>query len=89
MPKLVATHDVKDVDHWVSKHDERVEIFSGFATNIVSYVAADGSNRVALSADITDMAAMAAYMQSPKAAEGMEAHGVSSQPVMHLEAPAG
>jgi hypothetical protein len=68
MPKMVATHEVKDAKHWASKGAERVEILSPFATDIVSYVAADGSNKVAISANIHDMAGMMAMMQSPEAA---------------------
>jgi hypothetical protein len=36
---MVATHEVKDVKHWASKGDERVEIIRPFATEIVLYVA--------------------------------------------------
>jgi hypothetical protein len=44
---MVATNTVQDVKHWASKGDERVEFIGPFATEIVSYVAADGSNQVA------------------------------------------
>ena len=47
MPRIVATHAVKDVKHWASKGDERVEAFAPFATDVVSYVAADGSDQPA------------------------------------------
>jgi len=87
MPRIVATHSVKDVEHWASKGDERVEDLSSFATEIVSYVAADGSNHVAVSANIHDMEALMAYMQSTEAAEHMEAHGVIQPVIMHIEAP--
>jgi hypothetical protein len=86
MPKMVATHEVKDVKNWASKGAERVEIMSPFATDIVSYVAADGSNRVAISANIHDMAGMMAMMQAPEAAAAMEADGVIPPVVFHLEA---
>ena len=87
MPRIVATHTVKDVKHWTSKGDERVEDFASFATEVVSYVAADGSNRVAVSAIVHDMGSMMAYMQSPEAAEAMEAHGVIQPVILHIEAP--
>jgi hypothetical protein len=86
MPKMVATHEVKDVKNWASKGAERVDIMSQFATDIVSYVAADGSNRVAISANIHDMAGMMAMMQTPESAAAMESHGVIPPVVFHLEA---
>lgn len=86
MPRVVATHAVKDVKHWASKGDERVNDLAPFATEVVSYVAADGSNRVAVSANIHDMEGMMAYMQTPETAETMEAHGVIQPVVLHIEA---
>ena len=86
MPRVVATHAVKDVKHWASKGDERVKDLAPFATEVVSYVAADGSDRVAVSANIHDMEGMMAYMQTPKTAETMEAHGVIQPVVLHIEA---
>jgi len=86
MPKIVATHEVKDVKHWASKGDERVEIIGPFATDIISYVAADGSNRVAVSANIHNMEGMMAMMQTPEAAAAMESHGVIQPVIFHIEA---
>jgi hypothetical protein len=86
MPRVVATHAVKDVKHWASKDDERVEMLAPFGTDIVSYVAADGSNQVAVAANIHDMEGMMAFMQTPEAAAAMEAHGVLPPPVFHIEA---
>jgi hypothetical protein len=86
MPRIVATHTVNDVKHWASKGDERVEILAPFGTEVVSYVAADGSNQVAVSANIHDMEGMMAMMQTPEAAAAMESHGVIQPVVFHLEA---
>jgi hypothetical protein len=86
MPKIVATHAVEDVNHWASKGDERVEILGQFGTEIVSYVAADGSNQVAVSANIHDMEGLMAFMQTPEAAAAMGSHGVIAPVVFHVEA---
>jgi hypothetical protein len=85
MPRVVVTHPVKDVKHWASKGDERVEVFAPFATEVVSYVAADGSNQVGVSANFHDMEGMMAFMQTPEAAAAMEAHGVLQPLVFHFE----
>lgn len=86
MPKIVGTHTVEDVKHWASKGHERVEILGQFATEIVSYVAADGSNKVAMSANIHDMEGLIAMSQTPEAAAARESHGVLPPVVFHNEA---
>jgi hypothetical protein len=85
MPRVVVTHAVNDAKHWASKGDERVEVFAPFATEVVSYVAADGSNQVAVSANMHDMEGMMAYVQTPEAAAAMEAHGVLQPLIFHFE----
>ena len=87
MPRAVATHTVKDVKHWASKHDERVELFASFATDVVSYVATDGSNQVAIALNIHDMEGMIAYRHTPKAAAAEEVQGVIHPVIIHIEAP--
>ena len=86
MPRIVVTHTVKDVRHWASKGDERVEVLAPFGTDVVSYVAMDGSNQVAVSANIHNMEGLMAWMQIPEAAAAMESHGVIQPVVFHLEA---
>lgn len=86
MPRIVATHTVNDVKHWASKGDERVEVIGPFATDIVSYVAADGSNQVAVSANVHNREGLMAFMPTPEAAAAMESHGVIPPVVFHNEA---
>jgi hypothetical protein len=63
MPKIVITHAVKDVETWLAGKAERVAMFSPFATNVTDHVAMDGSNNVAITADVQDMAAAQAIRQ--------------------------
>ena len=37
MPKLIATHEVDDVAHWLAS-PKRAEVFAGVATNLQTYV---------------------------------------------------
>ena len=37
MPKLIATHEVDDVVHWLAS-PKREEVFAGVATNITTFV---------------------------------------------------
>jgi hypothetical protein len=78
MPKIVVTHAVKDVETWLKGKEERAAMFGQFATNVTDHVAMDGSNNVAITADIDDLAGAMAMMASPspeQAAAG-ERHGV-------------
>ena len=63
------------------------EIIRKYATNVTDYVAADGSNKVAVTADIYDMAGLQALMASPSpedvAAE--ERHGVIQPMIAYIE----
>lgn len=75
MPKMVATHPVRDVDRWLQGKDERGAVIGRYTTNVTDRVAADGSNNVAVIADIHDMAGLQAPPQRrDKATE--EGHGV-------------
>lgn len=76
MPKLVFTHEVKDVNHWLSLHAERVEIFSKWATDVQDYALADGSKWVALTMDVHDMEAMKRDMETPEMDAAKAVHGV-------------
>ena len=78
MPKMVITHAVVDIDRWLQGKAERVEIISKYATNVTDHVAADGSNNVAITADIHDMAGLQELMASPSPEDtaAQERHGV-------------
>lgn len=75
MPKLIATHEVDDVEHWLAS-PKRKEVFAGVVTNIQTFVHPDDSSRVALSMDVADMEAFDAVMKSEAAAEAMKYDGV-------------
>lgn len=85
MPKLVATHEVDDVAHWLAS-SKRDEVFSGIAKNLTTYVLPGDGNRVALSMDVADMDALDAMMKSEKGAEAMKHDGVRPDTVvMYVE----
>jgi len=87
MPKMVVTHAVVDIERWLQGKAERVDLSSTWGTNVTDYVAADGSNNVAVTFDIHDMAALQAAMASPSpedmAAE--ERHGVIQPITAYIE----
>lgn len=89
MPKLVITHAVVDVERWLKGKAERAAAIGAAGTNVTDYVAADGSNNIAITADIHDLDAAQALMASPppEIAAQMEAHGVIPPLTAYIEAP--
>ncbi len=79
MPKMVITHSVVDVDNWLKFKSERAESIAAMGgENAVDYVALDGTNSVAVFADVDDVEAMMAGLASPppELQAVMEKHGV-------------
>ena len=85
MPKVVFTHPVRDRAHWASKHSERVAAFASWGSNVVDYLSTDGSNNVAVSVDVHDLAGMQAALASPEIEAAKQAHGVLEPLTMHIE----
>ena len=89
MPKIVVTHGVVDIDRWLEGKAERAAaIESGSGSNVVDHVAQDGSNTIAISADVSDLDAMAAMLSAPppEVLAAMEAHGVVQPLTVYVEA---
>jgi hypothetical protein len=79
VPKVVVTHAVEDVDRWLQgKEGRAAAIESGTGSNVTDYVAADGSNNVAITADVEDVAAIQSMLASPppEVLARMQEHGV-------------
>ena len=53
MPKVVFTHAVVDVDRWLKGKADRA---AALGSNVVGYVAEDGSNKIAITAVATETA---------------------------------
>ena len=66
---------------------DRREIIGKYATNVTDYVAADGSNNVAITADIHDMAGVQESMSSPSPEDtaAQERHGVIPPIMAYVE----
>jgi hypothetical protein len=76
MPTVVATHDVKDVDHWLSS-PKRAEFFGPLgARNIRTFVNPLDRSKVSVSMDVPDLDTMMAAVQSPEGAAAMDHDGV-------------
>ncbi|HUG64828.1 MAG TPA: hypothetical protein VMK83_06380 [Gaiellaceae bacterium] len=89
MPRMVLTHAVVDIERWLEGKAERAAaIESGSGSNVQDYVAADGSTKIAVTADIADVDAITAMLASPppEVLEKMEAHGVVPPFTAYIEA---
>lgn len=78
MPKLLITHEVDDVAHWLAS-PKREEVFAGTATNIATFVDPKEANRVALSMEVADLAAFEKVVQSEAGSAAMKYDGVRPQ----------
>lgn len=79
MPKVVVTHAVANIERWLEGKAERAAaIESGSGSNVLDYVAQDGSNNIAITADVQDLGALRAMLAAPppEMLARMEAHGV-------------
>jgi hypothetical protein len=87
MPKMVVTHAVVDIERWLQGKAERAALIGAYATNVTDHVAADGSNNIAITADIHDMAGLQALMASPSPedAAAEERHGVIEPMTVYIE----
>jgi hypothetical protein len=75
MPKVIATHEVDDVAHWLGS-PKRAEVFGDVASDIVTFTDPQNPKRVGLSMTIPDIAAFQAILDSPAGAEAMKYDGV-------------
>ena len=88
MAKMVITHAVADVEHWLARKTERAEaIESGSGSNVTDYVATDGNTNVAITADVADVDAMKALLgsPSPEILAIMQEHGVEPPITTYIE----
>lgn len=88
MAKIIVTHAVVDVDNWLKGKAERAEAITGMGcTNVLDYVAQNGSKAIAISAETQDVDGVLAAMgsPSPEVADSMERHGVVPPLTVYIE----
>jgi hypothetical protein len=85
MPKLIATHEVDDVEHWLSS-PKRAEVFGSVAKDICTFVDPSNPKRVGLSMEVADLDAFQAIMASEAGAEAMQYDGVRPETLVLLVA---
>ena len=84
MPTVIAYHEIDDREHWLAS-PKREEFFGPLGvTNVRTFLDPEHPNRAALLADVPDMAAFEAAMQTREAAEAMEHDGVRPETLIVL-----
>ena len=69
MPTVVARHRVGDFDTWLKGHQDRVELFSKFASGFETFQDTNDPNSVVLVAEVFDFDAMQAVMSNQEVME--------------------
>ena len=76
MPTVIAHHEVKDKDHWLSA-TTREEFFGPLGvTDIREFVDPTNPSRVAILMEVPDLDALAAALETPEAKAATDADGV-------------
>jgi hypothetical protein len=83
MATYVAVHEVDDVEHWLNS-PVREQVFGPLGITFRTFSDPNGSNQVALVAEIPDMGAFQEFMQSDEAAEAMKSDGVRPETLVVL-----
>jgi hypothetical protein len=83
MATYVITHEVNDVQHWLSS-PKREELFGPMGITVRTFSDTEGSNKTALIAEIPDMDAFQEVMKSDAAADAMKHDGVNPETLVIL-----
>jgi hypothetical protein len=79
----LITHDVDDVDAWKAS-PKREEVFGPMGITVRAFSDPAGSNHVGLIAEIPDIEAFRAFMETDEAAEAMRHDGVRPETLLVL-----
>lgn len=64
MPTIIARHKVGNFDTWLKGHQERVDLFSKFASGFQTFQDTNDPNSVLIVADVFDLEGMQALMSN-------------------------
>ena len=83
MATYLITHEVDDVEAWKAS-PTRDEVFGPMGITVRTFSDAAGSNHVGLIAEIPDIEAFRAFMETDEAAEAMRHDGVHPETLLVL-----
>lgn len=83
MATYLITHEVDDVDHWLSS-PKRAEVSEPLGITLRTFRDPAGSNRIGLIAEIPDLEAFEEFLQTETAAEAIRHDGVRMETLLVL-----
>jgi hypothetical protein len=83
MPTVIAYHEIEDKEKWLAS-PKRDEFFGPLGVTIRTFIDPQNPSRAAVLADVPDMDAFQAAMQSPEAADAMAHDGVRADTLIVL-----
>ena len=86
MTTLLITHDVDDVEHWLSS-SKREEFFGPRGITARAFVDAERSEHVGLLVEVPDMETLQQALSTPEAADAMKHDGVRPDTIHIMTAP--
>ena len=69
MPTIIVRHKVGDFDTWLKGHQDRVDLFSKFATGFQTFQDTNDPNSIGLVADVVDLDGMQSIMSNSEIME--------------------
>ena len=84
MPTIIVHHDIDDTEHWLAS-PKREEFFGPLGvTNLRTFTDPENPTHVALMADVADLDALMAALQTEDAAATMKHDGVHPDSLVFL-----
>ena len=84
MPTIIVHHDIDDTEHWLAS-PKREEFFGPLGvTNLRTFTDPENPTHVALMADVPDLDALMAALQTEDAAATMKHDGVHPDSLVFL-----
>jgi hypothetical protein len=83
MTMVIAYHEIDDSEHWLAS-PKREELFGPMGISVRTFLDPENPNRAAVLADVPDMDAFQALMQSQEAAGAMKHDGVRADTLVML-----
>lgn len=86
MPRVIITHDIREVDRWLAGKEERAAAMPG-ATGVTDLVALDGGKQAAVTFETDDLDGLMGMLASmpPEIAAQAESHGVIPPFTVYVE----
>lgn len=85
MPTVLVTHEVEDVDHWLTS-PKRAELLGKYdVTQIRTFTDPQGSDRVGLILEVPDVAVLPKLLADEQMPAAMQYDGVRPETLLILE----